>query len=270
VASLRQVARPAQDNLSEQEKQLIARSFARKQPKGGSRHSQLQKFPVILRPEKLTIIEAGAGRFGAMSHQDQRASDSRQAKWAETSAPLADNSEVIPLSAARARATEEAAAAIARELNGPLTALMLYMNELKQQSHHFAQTSGNRVYLQQVVDNALQQTERVYAMVKQLSDGHVAAADPVDRAAGTSGPVGRIRERAGDIMLASNPDQKPLTRREREVLALISEGCSNKQGALRMRISPRTFESHRAEAMRKLGAKNTADLVRKALMLQPT
>jgi len=106
--------------------------------------------------------------------------------------------------------------------------------------------------------------------VKQLSNGHVAAADPIDRAAGTNGPLGRIRERAGDVMLASNPDQKPLTRREREVLALISEGCSNKQGAIRMRISPRTFESHRAEAMRKLGAKNTADLVRKALMLQPT
>ena len=61
----------------------------------------------------------------------------------------------------------------------------------------------------------------------------------------------------------------PLTRREREVLALISEGCSNKQGALRMNISPRTFESHRAEAMRKLGARNTADLVRKALLLPP-
>ena len=33
-----------------------------------------------------------------------------------------------------------------------------------------------------------------------------------------------------------------------------------------MNISPRTFESHRAEAMRKLGARNTADLVRKALL----
>jgi DNA-binding CsgD family transcriptional regulator len=57
-----------------------------------------------------------------------------------------------------------------------------------------------------------------------------------------------------------------LTRREREVLNLISEGHSNKQGALRMRISPRTFESHRAEAMRKLGARNTAELVRSALL----
>jgi DNA-binding CsgD family transcriptional regulator len=49
-------------------------------------------------------------------------------------------------------------------------------------------------------------------------------------------------------------------------LSLISEGYSNKEGALRMNISPRTFESHRAEAMRKLGARNTADLVRLALL----
>ena len=188
--------------------------------------------------------------------------------WAETSTPPGDSPEVVPLSAARARAAEEAAAAIARELNGPMTALMLYMNELKQQSHHFSQMPGNRVYLQQVVDNALQQTERVYAMVKQLSDGHVAPAEPAGRHAGVEAAAGRAR--ASSVMLASNPEQKPLTRREREVLALISEGCSNKQGALRMSISPRTFESHRAEAMRKLGARNTADLVRKALLLQPS
>lgn len=175
---------------------------------------------------------------------------------------------MVPLSAARVRASEEAATAIARELNGPLTALMLYMNELKQQSHQFSQTPGNRVYLQQVVDNALQQTERVYAMVKRLSDGHVAPVEPADHSAG-DGPVGRPRACATDVMLTPNLELKPLTRREREVLALISEGCSNKQGALRMSISPRTFESHRAEAMRKLGAKNTADLVRKALMLPP-
>ncbi|MGQ0681879.1 LuxR C-terminal-related transcriptional regulator [Bradyrhizobium sp.] len=201
-----------------------------------------------------------------MSHHEHRASDSRPAKWAEASAPP-DSPAVVPLSAARVRATEEAATAIARELNGPLTALMLYMNELKQQSHQFAQTAGNRVYLQQVVDNALQQTERVYAMVKRLSDGHAAPAEPAEHVAG-DGPVSRPRERAAHVMLTPNPEQKPLTRREREVLALISEGCSNKQGALRMSISPRTFESHRAEAMRKLGARNTAGLVRKALMLQ--
>jgi DNA-binding CsgD family transcriptional regulator len=204
-----------------------------------------------------------------MSHHDYRESDSRPTKWADASTPPGDGREVVPLSAARARAVEDAAAMIARDLNGPVTALMLYMNELKHQSQQFSQMPGNRVYLQQVVDNALQQTERVYALVKQLSDGHVAPAEPADRTADAESPGCRVRDRAPSVMLASNPEHKPLTRREREVLALISEGCSNKQGALRMSISPRTFESHRAEAMRKLGAKNTADLVRKALLLQP-
>jgi len=205
-----------------------------------------------------------------MSHHNDRASDSRRAKWTGTSAPPVENPDVVSLSDARARVMEEAAAAIARELNGPLTALMLYMNDLKRQSHQLSQAAGNRIYLQQVVDNALQQTERVYAMVRQLSNAHLAPTQAQDRVIGVEGPIGRTQDCEPEVMRAPNPEQKPLTRREREALALISEGCSNKQGALRMSISPRTFESHRAEAMRKLGARNTADLVRKALMLPPT
>ena len=186
-----------------------------------------------------------------------------------TITPLEDNLEILQLSAARARAAEEAGAAIARELNGPLTALLLYMNEIKQYSHQFSQTSGNRVYLQQVVENALQQTERVCAVVKQISHSSGSAAES-DHKPERESQAGRSKNggRAPGVMFTSESGQKPLTKREREVLSLISEGCSNKQGALRMNISPRTFESHRAEAMRKLGARNTADLVRKAL-LQP-
>lgn len=185
----------------------------------------------------------------------------------ESITPLEDHPEIVQLSAARARAAEEAGAAIARQLNGPLTALLLYMNEIKQHSHQFSQASGNRVYLQQIVENALQQTERVCAMVKHLSDNQMASDS--DRKSGReSQPGGGDGGRARSLKFASGSGQKPLTKREREVLSLISEGCSNKQGALRMKISPRTFESHRAEAMRKLGARNTADLVRKAL-LQP-
>ena len=196
-----------------------------------------------------------------MPQKEHHAADSPLPEWTE-SAPADENSEIVQLSAARARAADEATAAIARQLNGPLTALMLYMNEIKQ--HSGSQNSANRLYLQQVVDNALHQTERVYALVKQLCDSHPGLAAP-ERKAGADGQAGRARGR----MLVSESEQKPLTRREREVLALISEGCSNKQGALRMSISPRTFESHRAEAMRKLGARNTADLVRKALLLHP-
>ena len=200
-----------------------------------------------------------------MGHQENRITDSPFSKWIETSAPSDDDLEAVRLSAARTRAMDEAGAAIARQLNGPLTALLLYMGEIKQNSQQLSQAAGNRVYLQQVVENALQKTERVCAMIKQLADTHEEPAAESGRKAGWENRAGRGKDGAG-VMFASNAGQKPLTRREREVLSLISEGYSNKQGALRMNISPRTFESHRAEAMRKLGARNTADLVRLALL----
>ena len=203
-----------------------------------------------------------------MSQQDQRADDSRFSKWVDSITPLESNPEIVQLSVARTRATEEAEASIARQLNGPLTALLLYMNEIKQ--HQFAETPGNRAYLQQVVDNAVQQLEHVCTAVKQMLDKHPECAPESDRMPGRESQAGRDSDggRLPGVVFAGESGQKPLTKREREVLSLISEGCSNKQGAMRMNISPRTFESHRAEAMRKLGARNTADLVRKAL-LQP-
>jgi DNA-binding CsgD family transcriptional regulator len=197
----------------------------------------------------------------------QEAIDSHFSKWPESSSPLDDDLEIVRLSAARTRAMDEAGATIARQLNGPLTALLLYMGEIKQHSHQFTQAAGDRAYLQQVVENALQQTERVCAMMKQIagpSEGSVAATGHKVGWETRPGPGNEVR--AAGVMFSSDPGQKPLTKREREVLSLISEGFSNKQGALRMQISPRTFESHRAEAMRKLGARNTADLVRTALL----
>jgi len=58
------------------------------------------------------------------------------------------------------------------------------------------------------------------------------------------------------------PGQERLTQREREVLAEITGGASNKEAGRRLGISPRTIEVHRARIMDKLGAKNAADLVR--------
>jgi signal transduction histidine kinase len=81
--------------------------------------------------------------------------------------PVDDDLEIVRLSAARAM--DEAGAAIARQLNGPLTALLLYVGEIEQHSHQFSQAAGDRLYLQQVVENALQQTERVCAMMKQIA-----------------------------------------------------------------------------------------------------
>lgn len=53
-----------------------------------------------------------------------------------------------------------------------------------------------------------------------------------------------------------------LTQREREVLQLITNGQSNKEAGRELGISPRTIEVHRARVMEKLGARNTADLMR--------
>ncbi|MFL9503323.1 response regulator transcription factor [Rhodopseudomonas palustris] len=58
------------------------------------------------------------------------------------------------------------------------------------------------------------------------------------------------------------PGKEPLTLREREVLELFSSGNTNKEAGRQLGISPRTIEYHRANIMKKLGARNATDLVR--------
>jgi FixJ family two-component response regulator len=53
-----------------------------------------------------------------------------------------------------------------------------------------------------------------------------------------------------------------LTQREREVLSSLIEGNSNKQTAMKLGISPRTVEIHRANMMARLNARSTGDAVR--------
>src|ERR1700756_3619041 len=64
------------------------------------------------------------------------------------------------------------------------------------------------------------------------------------------------------------PGREPLTRREREVLEQFTCGASNKESGRTLGISPRTIEDHRANIMKKLGAKNAADLVRIVMTAQ--
>jgi DNA-binding CsgD family transcriptional regulator len=56
-----------------------------------------------------------------------------------------------------------------------------------------------------------------------------------------------------------------LTPRELLILAEIVKGHSSKEVARALEISPRTVEFHRANLLKKFGAKNTAELVRKVL-----
>jgi FixJ family two-component response regulator len=66
------------------------------------------------------------------------------------------------------------------------------------------------------------------------------------------------------------PGREPLTRREREILALLAAGASNKEAGRQLGISPRTIEYHRANVMKKLDAKNANDLLRIVLTRGPS
>lgn len=66
----------------------------------------------------------------------------------------------------------------------------------------------------------------------------------------------------GNAWRTEFPGHALLTPREREVLAQIAAGASNKEAGRRLGISPRTIEVHRARVMEKIGARNAADLVR--------
>lgn len=59
-----------------------------------------------------------------------------------------------------------------------------------------------------------------------------------------------------------------ITRREKEVLELIANGMTNNEIALQLFISSTTVDTHRKNLLAKLGAKNTASLIRIAAQLQ--
>jgi DNA-binding CsgD family transcriptional regulator len=67
------------------------------------------------------------------------------------------------------------------------------------------------------------------------------------------------------VMSEAASGHDALTERERAVLAQIVKGASSKEAARNLGISPRTVDFHRANIIGKLGAKNTADLVRVVL-----
>lgn len=69
----------------------------------------------------------------------------------------------------------------------------------------------------------------------------------------------RIKTRKKEI------EEISLTKREKEVLNLIAQGKINFEVAEQLFISERTVEAHRANIMKKIGARNTAELIRKAM-----
>jgi two-component system response regulator FixJ len=59
-----------------------------------------------------------------------------------------------------------------------------------------------------------------------------------------------------------------LSARQREVMEMAITGLSSKEIGRKLNISPKTVENHRSWVMERIGARNLADLIRKAMKLQ--
>ena len=68
-------------------------------------------------------------------------------------------------------------------------------------------------------------------------------------------------------MKIADAGYETLTSREQEVMVLLAEGCSAKEAAEKLFISPKTVENHRTNIMSKLGLHSTLELVRYAARL---
>ena len=62
------------------------------------------------------------------------------------------------------------------------------------------------------------------------------------------------------LYLNVHADRELLTLRERQIVRLVAEGHTNKAIASILKVSVKTVETHRTAAMRKIGAKSTADV----------
>lgn len=74
-----------------------------------------------------------------------------------------------------------------------------------------------------------------------------------------------LSDEVASSLSESKATQPVLTRREKEVLELISEGLTNSEIAEKIFVSVSTVDTHRKNLLAKLEAKNTADLVRLAI-----
>jgi DNA-binding CsgD family transcriptional regulator len=169
------------------------------------------------------------------------------------------------VSTARLWAVNEIGAAMAHQLNEPLTAILLYLHGIKEHNGSGETTSGST---RQMLESAIHETERFSNIIQRMShtlETKVKAELGIARS--REAIASGIRSNGSEIYgspVGTHAGQL-LTPRERQVLQLITEGASNKEGGHRLQISTRTFEVHRAHIMGKLGARNAADLVRMAL-----
>lgn len=73
-----------------------------------------------------------------------------------------------------------------------------------------------------------------------------------------------ISEKMINFMATQSISENILSNKETEVLGLLAKGLTTKEIANQLFVSSRTIETHRANILKKLEVKNTAELIKKA------
>jgi len=117
----------------------------------------------------------------------------------------------------------------------------------------FAQEPSTRMVVRAVLDGAID-----YIAWPFDRDDITRVVDDAEAKAETFGSA-KLRE----ALARSRVDR--LTKREREVLAGVAGGLSNRMIGEKLSISPRTVEIHRANMLTKMGANHTSEAIRIAI-----
>jgi DNA-binding NarL/FixJ family response regulator len=122
--------------------------------------------------------------------------------------------------------------------------------------------SGQRAGMPPLAAQATDQLARVLARRRRPGDRDEAVAQAVAAAALADRLGMRPLQRRARILVESLTGSQPggLTRREREVAALVAQGLSNRQVAAAVHISERTVETHVQHILDKLGCANRAQI----------
>jgi len=145
----------------------------------------------------------------------------------------------------------------------------------------FAEGFGHAVERMQLLEHLRAQGRELRELIAR-TDAVVAEhlAVEVDLAGGRDGSNARASARAAAALLTGRPPapaadhgsgvEEVLTRREREVLALVAMGATNQQIAEQLVITPGTAKSHVKRILRKLGAANRVEATSLYLRSRPS
>jgi DNA-binding NarL/FixJ family response regulator len=172
---------------------------------------------------------------------------------------------------ARQSAMDAAGVAVADRLNEPMAALLVHLHAIERVRELSSESAPSSDRLLENLRKALSEAQRICDLLDQMRGGAESLIDTQEtlmrgrQAVDSWTRSGQMSANDGHIAPNNPVRAHPLTTREEEVLAQITSGATNREGSRRLGISTRTFEAHRAHIMRKLGARNAADLIRVTL-----